>query len=150
MAGFVLKVQKKLRGRPKGHGSQFVYERLRERIVRMEIEPGSYLDELRLVDEFGVSRTPIREAIIRLASENLVVMLPNRGAQVAPLDMEELREFFEAFDLFQRAVNHWSAKRRTEDQVAIMRRQAAAFRAAHADGDITTMVDTNINILDPK
>ena len=60
------------RGRPKGEGSQLIYSSLRQRIVHMEWGPGRNIDEMSLVKKFGVSRTPVREALIRLAAEELV------------------------------------------------------------------------------
>ncbi|MCP4204518.1 MAG: GntR family transcriptional regulator [bacterium] len=71
---------------PRGQGVQYVYERPRGQIWRLELRPGSKLDEAAIVKSLGVSRTPVREAIVRLASEQLVTLLPNRGAQVAPLE----------------------------------------------------------------
>ncbi len=75
---------------PRGQGVQYVYEHLRDQIWRLELRPGSKLDEASVVRSLGVSRTPVREAIVRLASEHLVNLLPNRGAQVAPLDLLDL------------------------------------------------------------
>lgn len=115
---------------PKGRGAQFVHAALRDRILRMELRPGAKLDEAGLVKTFGVSRTPVREALIRLASERLVFLLPNHGAQVAPLDLLETAQYFEAFDLTQRVVNHWAALRRTESDLDAIQRGRDAFDRA--------------------
>ncbi len=56
------------------------------------------------MESFGLSRTPVREALIRLAADGLVVLLPDRGAQVAPVDLADFPRYVEAFDLVQRAV----------------------------------------------
>jgi DNA-binding GntR family transcriptional regulator len=89
-----------------------VSEYLRDRILNLELEPGADIDELELVEIVGVSRTPVREAIIKLAAENLVVVQPNRGALVAPLNALDFPRLIEALDLSQRAVTQLAALRR--------------------------------------
>ena len=84
--------------RPKGSGSRWAYETIRNRILSLELAPGAGLDEQELIASLGVSRTPIREALIQLSAEGLVEMLPNRGARVAKIDLPGVREFFEALD----------------------------------------------------
>jgi DNA-binding GntR family transcriptional regulator len=123
--------------RPKGTGTRHVHDAIQQRILSLELPPGSDLDEASLVRSFGVSRTPVREALIRLASAGLVVLLPNRGARVAPLELSHIRSFFEALELCQRAVTRWAAARRTDaDLVAIDRhRQLFEKMAAKRDQD---------------
>ena len=58
--------------RKRGHGVQKVYEKLRQSILDLSLPPGSPLDEMRLSEEFDLSRTPIREAMVRLAAEGLL------------------------------------------------------------------------------
>src|SRR2546427_13045866 len=59
--------------------SEEAYQRILERIVRLEMAPGSVVNEARLREELGIGRTPIREALQRLARENLVRSIPHRG-----------------------------------------------------------------------
>ena len=61
---------------------QEVAELLRQRIFNRELEPGSWIDELKIAEEFGISRTPLREALKVLAAEGLVTMKVRRGAYV--------------------------------------------------------------------
>jgi DNA-binding GntR family transcriptional regulator len=98
-------------GRPKGSGMLNVYRHLREGILNLSLPPGSTLDEIGLVKEFGVSRTPLREALIKLASEQLVEIIPNRGARVVSLDFFEIGEVFEALTLAQRFTTRMAALR---------------------------------------
>lgn len=130
-------------GPPRGTGSRQVYETLRRKILQLELRPGASLDESMLVQMLGISRTPVREALIRLSAEDLVVLLPNRGAHVAPLDMDHVREFFEAMDVSQRTVNYWSAIRRRDEETAQIRAEMLAFEAAAARRDADDMIETN-------
>lgn len=102
---------------PRGKGAEFAYDTLRDLIVRMELLPGDKIDEAELVKRLGVSRTPLREALVRLSSDRLVVMAPNHGAHVAPLDALGLTEFFEALELTHRALQHWACLRRTDKDI---------------------------------
>src|SRR4051794_14946040 len=91
-------------GRPKGSGSQLIYDELRNQILTLEMQPGALVDEPALVRTFKLSRTPVREALIRLEADGLVEIVPNRGARVASLNFDRVNQMFEAMDLFSRAV----------------------------------------------
>lgn len=69
----------------KGGSSELAYRALMQEIVSFTLVPGEDLDEATLVGRLGVSRTPVREALVRLAAEGLVQLVPNRGARVAPM-----------------------------------------------------------------
>jgi DNA-binding GntR family transcriptional regulator len=71
-----------------------VHAALRDQIVEGRLQPGSRLQDVQLAGELGVSRTPIREALLRLAAEGLVENDPNRGFFVAPLRREEILETY--------------------------------------------------------
>jgi DNA-binding GntR family transcriptional regulator len=133
----------KKRGRPKGTGALAVYEALRARILDLTLAPGADIEEAGLVAEFGLSRTPVREALIRLASDGLVTVLANRGARVAGLNFAELPQYFEALDLTQRAVTRWAALRAGADDVSRLRAAGKAFDAAVEAGDVLGMIERN-------
>lgn len=82
-------------------GSEYAYLSLRDRIVRLELEPGQVLSEDALSKSLSIGRTPIREAIRRLSREGLVVVLPRRGTLVSeinvrhPLHVNEVRAVLE-------------------------------------------------------
>ena len=130
-------------GRPKGKGSQLIYEVLQRRILTMEMSPGSGIDEIALVAEFGVSRTPVREALIRLATEGFVSLLPNRGASVSPLDIDEIPELLEAMELCMRVTSRWAAVRRTEADLKLMRQNQAELELAGQRDDYMAMSEAN-------
>ena len=99
-------------------GSARAYASLREEILRMQLPPGAPLDEVSLSERFGLSRSPIREALARLSSEGLVVTLPSRSTVVTPIDFEGMPHFLDALDLLQRAVTRLAAVRRSETDLA--------------------------------
>jgi DNA-binding GntR family transcriptional regulator len=114
-----------------------------QEIVSFTLVPGEDLDEATLVGRLGVSRTPVREALVRLAAEGLVQLVPNRGARVAPMGWNDIREHLEAFDVAQRLVTRWAAVRRTDEQIAKMDEERLAFEAAFAKDDPVAMLDAN-------
>ena len=127
----------------KGTGAAFVYERLREEILNLKLEPGSTLDEAGLVERFGLSRTPVREALIRLAADGLVIMLPNRGAQVATLNLTDFPRYVEALDLLHRVINRLAALRRSPAQLEAIEAARVAFETAVREGDALSMTESN-------
>lgn len=134
---------KKTRGRPKGTGAKRVYEGLRQEILELRLPPGETIEEATLERRFDVSRTPVREALIRLASDGLITLLPNRGAQVAKIDIADVPQFFEAMDVCQRLVLRLAASRCTETQLAEIRRLHDAFAQAAEDHDVVRMTEVN-------
>ncbi len=132
-------------GIPKGKSSLRAYESIRQRILRLEIPPGADLDESMLVKELGVSRTPVREALIRLGADGLVVLLPNRGARVASLEINNMRQYFEAIDLCQRAVTRWAAVRHDPGQLSVIEGHAKGFEEAAERCDADEMIEVNKN-----
>ncbi|MCK5386445.1 MAG: GntR family transcriptional regulator [Gammaproteobacteria bacterium] len=71
-----------------------VADRLREQIYQHELTPGDAIDEMALCERFGISRTPLREALKVLNSEGLIELIPRRGSFVRSMDIEELNELF--------------------------------------------------------
>jgi DNA-binding GntR family transcriptional regulator len=78
-----------------------VAELLRQRIFRRELEPGSWIDEVKLAQEYGISRTPLREALKVLAAEGLVTMKVRRGAYVTEVSERDLAEVYHLLALLE-------------------------------------------------
>lgn len=131
------------RGRPKGTGSQRIYDVLRQRILHLTLLPGADIDEMVLVEEFKVSRTPVREALIRLATDGLVNILPNRGARVSPLDFTEIPELLEALELCLRVTARWAAVRRTPTDLHAMREHCNEWAQRAKQKDVIGMSEAN-------
>lgn len=78
-----------------------VAELLRQRIFSRELAPGSHIDELKIAEALGISRTPLREALKVLAAEGLVTMKVRRGAYVTDMSEQDLREVYELLALLE-------------------------------------------------
>lgn len=119
-------------------GSRIVYEALRRAIMSLELAPGIGLEEGGICRQFRVSRTPVREALIRLASEGLVELQPNRGARVAALGFADIVDHYEAMDIFMPVTCHFAAVRRTREELAhikdLMARFADAVKRKDSEG----------------
>jgi DNA-binding GntR family transcriptional regulator len=81
--------------------SQLVYERIREALRDGQIEGGSILNEARLARDLGVSKTPVRESLMRLASEGFVRILPRRGIEVVALSLRDIEEVFDVREMLE-------------------------------------------------
>lgn len=129
--------------RKRGHGVSTVYAKLKREIVELILPPGSLLDEVGLTERFGMSRTPIREALVKLAGEGLVVTLPNRSTVVAPIDFASLPQFFDAFRLMYRVTTRLAAAHRTTEELAAIRALEAAYADAVRMKDVSRMIQEN-------
>ncbi len=129
----------------RGHGAVRVYEALREDILRLNIPPGELLDEVQIGRRFNLSRSPVREALIRLASEGLVKTLPNKSTLVAPLNLEEFPAYIDTLDLIQRATTRLAAQLRTPIDLDQINARQAEFEAALAARDVLAMIESNRN-----
>ena len=100
-------------GKGASTGSVRTYEKLKALIISGEFSPGSDLDEAELVQRFAVSRTPVREALIRLSMEGLVTMAPSRGAKVSSLNFSDVTDHLEIMDILTPSICYLAALRRT-------------------------------------
>ena len=129
--------------RVRGAGAQTVYERLRASIIELTLAPGAPLDEVSLSEQFAMSRTPIREALVRLAAEGLVTTLPNRSTIVAPIDFVGLPVYFEALTLMYRVTARTAAARHRPEHLLTIRAHQAGFADAVRRRDAPGMIATN-------
>jgi len=127
----------------RGGGARHVYEVLRDEILELKMPPGAALDETSLATRFSLSRSPIREALVRLAADGLVRTLSNRSTIVAPLDIALLPRYVEALDYLQRVVTRLAARHRTEADLAAMEAAARTYDETCARGDYLQMSGAN-------
>ncbi|MBO0346338.1 GntR family transcriptional regulator [Roseibium limicola] len=127
----------------RGQGASTVLEILRSEILELKLAPGAPIDESDLSQRFGMSRTPIREALIKLANDGLVVTLPNRSTIVAPLDLLELPSFYDALTLMYRVTTRLAARHRTAENVVVIRQLQDRYAEAVAAKDVAEMIEVN-------
>jgi DNA-binding GntR family transcriptional regulator len=117
---------------------QEVEERLRSAIVRGELRPGERLPEDELATWLGVSRTPVREALSRLAAAGLVQIDANRGARVSPLEASEMLDLVQVSRGLVLLAQRLAAERATDEELGVIRghheRRVAALRAGDVEG----------------
>ncbi|MFY0692588.1 MAG: GntR family transcriptional regulator [Paracoccaceae bacterium] len=99
-----------------------IVERIRELIVDGSLEPGTKIPEKQLCESFGVSRTPMREALKVLANEGLAVLEPNRGAWVSSVTIEELEATFPVIGAMERLAGELACLKATDAQIAEIRK----------------------------
>lgn len=129
--------------RKRGSGVRLVYESLRDEILDLSLAPGSPIDEVQLAERFSMSRTPIREALVRLAGEGLVETLPNRSTMVSNIDFLNLHTFFDAITLMYRVTTRLAAQNHGPSDLDVIRAHQADFAAAVAAQDALAMIATN-------
>lgn len=131
--------------RQRGKGAGAVYETLKHEILDLTLAPGSPVDEVKLSERFGISRTPIREAMVKLAGEGLVVTLPNRFTIVAPIDFPNLSQFFDALSLMYRVTTRLAAANRTSADLAWIRELQDGYTVAVEARNVPEMIEVNRN-----
>ena len=112
-----------------------VAELLRQRIFRRELQPGSWIDELKIAEEYGISRTPLREALKVLAAEGLVTMKVRRGAYVTEVSEKDLANVYHLLGLLEADAAAVVARTASAEQLAELRVLHAELAAATGDRD---------------
>lgn len=125
------------------HSGRYIYEELRRQILTLQLKPGAQLDEVSLAAQFGLSRSPVRDALARLISEGLVTILANRTTLVTPFEIEEFPNYVSALDLIQRTVTRLAAIQRSEADLIRIRNADEAYMAAVSRGDFQAMSELN-------
>ncbi len=111
-----------------------VAERLRQRIFKRELEPGSWIDELRIAEEYGISRTPLREALKVLAAEGLVTMKVRRGAYVTEVSPRDLADVYHLLSLLESDAAAVVARTATDTELAELQALHQELEAAANPG----------------
>jgi len=125
------------------HGGRYIYEELRKQILTLKLKPGVQLDEISLAAQFGLSRSPVRDALARLITEGLVTILPNRTTLVTPFEIEEFPNYISALDLIQRTVTRLAATARTEEDLVRIDKANNDYIQAVKGGDYQAMSECN-------
>ena len=115
---------------PEASKADLVHRRLREEIELGELAPGTPLSELSLVERTGASRTPVREALRRLAAEGLVDLVPRQGARVSRVSLQSVRDLFDFRALLEPAAVRQATEATAADPQ--LRRDFTAMRTEFA------------------
>ncbi len=120
-----------------------VADRLREQIFSKELAPGSWLDEQNLAKQFGISRTPMREAIKVLASEGLITIKMRRGAYVTEIARKDLEQIFAILSLLEGEAAREAAAKASEEELNQLDYWHHRLEKAAADRDIEQFFEIN-------
>ena len=123
-----------------------VIDRLRDMIVQGELAPETKLNERVLAEQLGISRTPLREAFKYLASEGLVELLPNRGAAVAPLKPEKVKEIFVVLGAVEALAGELVCRNASDADIAEIRALHYQMVAHYARGELAQYFRCNQQI----
>lgn len=121
--------------RRKGGQADAIHRSLEQRIIEGELANGTRLDEVSLAAGYGVSRTPLREALQRLAGSGLVEMLPRRGVFVRHPGLTEIVEMFEVMAELEAMCGRLAARRLSAEELAALSRAALACERAMSQND---------------
>ena len=125
-----------------------VYDHLRQLLNRGELRPGSFLDLDALEARLGVSRTPLRDALLQLASEGFVGILPRRGVQVLALTRDEIRHLYEIIGALEGQALLAAFPRLGRTEAAIFRRLNREMKRAVEKGDFDRYYERNLEFHD--
>lgn len=125
------------------------YREIEEEIVTLRLKPGTVLSEQLLAERFGIGRTPVREALQRLANEGLVIILPRKGILVSDINPRQQLLVLEVRRELERLLSRASAERATEAQKADFLRIAQGMERASKDNDDIAFMrlDRELNLI---
>ena len=122
---------------------EHLYDSLKRRILTLELEPGADLDEVSLSNEYGVSRTPLRDVLRLLAGEGYVQIRSNRGAVVSPMSFKHMRDFFMTAPMVYAAVARLAARNARAAEITELRKIQKEFRTALKNGSVEDSIFYN-------
>jgi DNA-binding GntR family transcriptional regulator len=122
---------------------RIAYEKIYRKIMTLQYAPGQRLEEKLLVDELGIGRTPVREALLRLAADFMVESVPNKGVVVRPLTVQNTRAAFAALRILERGVAELAVREDAGDLLDRMKTVNGGVQRAIEEGDVLGLVESN-------
>lgn len=122
---------------------QEVAERLRQRIFAHELTPGTWIDEQKLAEQYGISRTPLREALKVLASEGLVELKPRRGCYVTEISRQDLDDIFPLMAMLEGRCAAEAVAKAGAGDIEALKEIHERLEAAARDGRIDAFFEAN-------
>lgn len=127
---------------------EVVFETIRSAIVHGDFKPGERLMEVKLANELGVSRTPVRESIRKLELEGLVKMVPRKGAYVTPMSLTDLKEMMEIRGALEALVAQLAATNASAEDIETMRESNRKFEEGVHNNDEDAIINHDITFHD--
>ncbi len=121
--------------------NQNIYDIILNRIINLEYEPGRLLNEKQLIEEFGVSRTPIREALLKLSEKGFVELVPRVGTYVTQIDIRNVKHAYEVKKRLESLACELAAQRSTEEEALELLKMAEEVAALDATKDYQAYID---------
>ncbi|MBR5122084.1 MAG: GntR family transcriptional regulator [Anaerotignum sp.] len=118
-----------------------VFNTLRDAILTGKLVPGERLMENQLADKLGVSRTPVREALRMLELENLVELVPRKGAQVLDMSEKDITNILEVRSALEGLATSVACKKMSKEDLQQLKNMEVDFEKAVADNDVERFVD---------
>lgn len=123
-----------------------VFETLKEAILTGKLEPKERLMEIKLADQLGVSRTPVREAIRKLELEGLVIMEPRKGAYVSDISFKDIIDTLEVREALETFAVKLAIEKNTVEDISEIESLNKGFKEAYKNKDIEKMVEFDTKI----
>ena len=120
-----------------------LYQDLKRQILTLEVDPDQVLDEATLGEQYGLSRTPVRETLRRLAGEGFLEVRENQGTRVIPMNDRTLRNFFQVAPMIYEAICRLAVQNHKPSQLQDLKRTQERFRRASVNGESLAMVLEN-------
>ena len=121
-----------------------IYQKIKERILLLEYAPGEFINEKTLVDEFGISRTPLREVLYKLECDKLVSIVPRAGTMITLVEFQKLRDVFQVRVNIEGLLGSLAAERISNDQLREMQKIEEECKSLSADEDMRQLVNIDI------
>lgn len=125
-----------------------IFQELKKRIILLEYTPGSVLREKEIMEDFGVSRTPVREALMRLEMDGLVRIIPHVGTFVSDISFQHLKDVFETRSFLVRLSGQLAAARITDTEISEIRERIGRMKTSddpkmlmRLDGEIHEIIN---------
>jgi len=120
-----------------------VADRLRAQIYQQELRPGDPIDEMALCERYGISRTPLREALKVLSSEGLIELIPRKGSFVRSMDKEELNDLFPVMAVLEGLCAREAVENCTDKDLKILEDMHANLEQYASTGEIDNYYEQN-------
>ena len=127
----------------KVQSKDYIYELIKSKIIKKELFPNSQIVESQLVEETGISRTPIREAIKLLNYEGIVTIIPNRGAFVSNPTPNEIKDVYECKKVLESAAIRLACENISDEQINQLDKLLKLGIEAHANKDFYKFMKNN-------